>query len=165
MFGITRILSSMNMEQRLPGEAYRRRSLVWVRGLAFLSLVVVTPVGLGLKLYSGPGRHWANNYAAGAAYVVFWCLVALFLWPRPEVRGRIAASVLAITSALEVAQLWHPPILEQARQSFLGRALIGTSFDWWDFPHYFVGFLLGWLWMRALTGSGHHLLPGIVRGR
>ena len=87
-------------------------------------------------------------------YVIFWCLVLLFVWPHPESTTRIAVCVLVITCVLEVAQLWHPRILEQARSIFLGRALIGTSFDWWDFPHYFVGCLLGWKWMQALVRLG-----------
>jgi hypothetical protein len=149
----------MNAE---PGstKGTQNQRLFWrVRALTLLSLLAVTPIGFGLKLYRGPGQHWANNYAVGVMYVVFWCLVSLFIWPRPASIVWIAAGVLLVTSALEAAQLWHPPILEGARQSFLGRALIGTSFDWLDFPHYFLGFLLGWTWMHALARTGRNGLP------
>jgi hypothetical protein len=150
----------MNADPGLTKGTQNRRRFWRVRALALLSLSVVTPAGFGLKLYSGPGRHWANNYAAGVMYVVFWCLVLLFIWPRPASILWMAIGVLLITSALEVAQLWHPPILEGARQSFLGRALIGTSFDWLDFPHYFIGFLLGWMWMQALVHTVRNGLLG-----
>ena len=143
----------MNTQPTAPRRLLTQRSSAWVRGLALLSLIVVTPAGFGLKLYGGPGRHWANNYAAGVMYVVFWCLVALFLWPRPEWTIRLALAVLVITSALEVAQLWHAPVLEQVRETFLGRALLGTSFDWLDFPHYLAGSFIGWMWMRAVVGA------------
>jgi hypothetical protein len=155
----------MNTDPRLTNGTQDRWRFWRVRVLALLSVFAVTPVGFGLKLYSGPGQHWANNYAAGVMYVVFWCLVLLFIWPRPASIMWIAVGVLLITSALELAQLWHPPILEQARQSFLGRALIGTSFDWMDFPHYFVGFLLGWMWMQAVVRTGRNALSGQDRLR
>ena len=54
-----------------------------------------------------------------------------------------AAAVLLVTCVLEVLQLWQPPALAALRGSFLGHALIGSSFSLWDFPHYAVGGLLG----------------------
>lgn len=117
---------------------------------AVLSLLMITPAGLGLKLYKGPGQGWLNDYAAGVLYEVFWCLVFYLLWPRRELATRIAVGVLGVTCVLEVLQLWHPWVLEQVRATFMGRALIGTTFSWWDFPHYALGCVLGWLWMRGI---------------
>ena len=125
-----------------------------VRKRVLLSLLVVTPLGFAFKFYAGPGRNWLNNYAAGVPYEIFWCLVLLFLWPRRRHTARIAAGVLAATCTLEVLQLWHPPALEGIRATFLGRTLIGNAFSWWDFPHYILGCVLGWLWMRRLLASG-----------
>ncbi|ODS34777.1 MAG: hypothetical protein SCARUB_00037 [Candidatus Scalindua rubra] len=48
----------------------------------------------------------------------------------------VASSVLGITCFLEFLQLWHPPFLESIRSTFIGSVLIGTTFTWWDFPHY-----------------------------
>ena len=120
-----------------------------VRKRALLSLLIVTPLGFWLKLYSGPGQEWLNNYAAGALYVVFWCLASFFLWPRRELVARIAIGVFLATSALELLQLWHPWALEQVRATFVGRTLIGTTFAWWDFPHYAIGCASGWFWMEG----------------
>jgi hypothetical protein len=121
-----------------------------IRRRVLLSLLVVTPTGFALKLYAGPGRAWVNNYAAGVAYEIFWCLALFFIWPRRSSTTRIALGVFLATSLLEVLQLWHPWVLEQVRATFLGRALIGTTFSWWDFPHYALGCGLGWLWMRGI---------------
>ncbi len=121
-----------------------------IRRTIILSLLIVTPLGFGLKLYTGPVQGWVNNYAAGALYEVFWCLALLFLWPRQESTGKIALSVFVVTSILEVLQLWHPWPLEQIRATFIGRALLGTTFSWWDFLHYGLGCGLGWLWMRGI---------------
>jgi hypothetical protein len=101
-------------------------------------------------LYTGPAQSWLNNYGAGVLYEIFWCLVFFFVWPRKESISRIAVGVLAGTCFLEVLQLWHPWILEEIRSTFLGSALVGTSFSWWDFPHYLFGCTIGWLWMHRL---------------
>ena len=58
--------------------------------------------------------------------------------------------LLVVTCALEVLQLWHPWFLEKVRSTFLGKALIGTTFVWWDFPHYFLGSLIGWVWLKRI---------------
>lgn len=116
-------------------------------------MLIVTPLGFGLKLYEGPGQNWFNNYAAGALYVIFWCLVAFLFWPRLELITWIAVTVFAVTSLLEVLQLWHPRLLEGIRASFLGRTLIGTTFAWWDFAHYALGCALAWLWMRGILSA------------
>ncbi|MCZ6634576.1 MAG: DUF2809 domain-containing protein [bacterium] len=117
-----------------------------------LFLVVLVPVGFYTKIYSGPGSVWVRDYAGGVLYEVFWCLVLLWLMPgtRP---CRIAVGVFGVTSLLEVLQLWHPPFLEALRSSFLGQAVLGTSFDTWDFVFYGIGCALGWLWMKRLKGG------------
>jgi hypothetical protein len=33
----------------------------------------------------------------------------------------------------------------------LGKALLGTTFVWWDFPHYALGSFVGWLWIRCIA--------------
>ena len=125
-----------------------------------LSLLVVTPLGFALKLYTGPGQNWVNNYAAGVLYEIFWCLALFLFRPRREYAGRIALGVLIATSLLEVLQLWHPWPLEQIRRTFLGRTLLGTTFSWWDFPHYLLGCGLGWLWMVGLLRINRGLKQG-----
>lgn len=121
---------------------------------ALVSLLVITPVGFASKFYSGPGAWWFNNYAGGVIYEIFWCLVVLLLRPRASI-ALIAIWVFAITCSLEFLQLWHPHFLTIVRATFIGRTLIGTSFSWWDFPHYFVGCCAGWFWMKSLGRKGN----------
>lgn len=111
------------------------------RRLAYLGVVaVVTPLGFATKLYAGPGAAWVGGYLGGFFYVLFFSFVILSL--APEVSpARAAAVVLAITCVLEFLQLWHPPLLERIRASFLGRALIGSTFSWGDFVYYGLGAL------------------------
>ena len=115
-----------------------------------LSLLVVTPLGFAFKFYSGPGNPWFNNSGAGLLYEVFWILFAFLFLPSKRYAAMIPVYVFLITSVLEFLQLWHPPFLEVIRSSFWGRALIGTTFVWWDFPHYALGCLMGWGWLRFL---------------
>ncbi len=109
-----------------------------------VALLVVTAAGLATKRLPGVAGAWGwpVDHGAGVAYVVFWILLLLLLRPTLAI-ARLAAGVLLVTCGLELLQLWHPPALEALRGSFLGHALIGSSFSPWDFPHYAVGGLLG----------------------
>lgn len=116
-----------------------------------LSLCLVTPFGFLCKWYSGPVHTWFNNYGGGVAYEVFWCLVLFFFKPNKKHTTAIAISVFLVTVILEVLQLWQLVFLQELRSFFWGRTILGTTFVWWDFPHYVLGCLLGWLWMRVIS--------------
>jgi hypothetical protein len=115
-----------------------------------LSLLIITPLGFAFKFYPGPGNVWFNNHGAGLLYEIFWILAAFLFFPSRRSADRIPVYVFLATSILEWLQLWHPPLLEMIRSTFPGRALIGTTFVWWDFPHYVLGCFIGWIWTRIL---------------
>jgi hypothetical protein len=117
-----------------------------------LSILLVAAVGFGCKLYGGPAAGWVRNSLAGSFYEIFWCLV-IFLFPRRPGPARIALFVLAVTCALEFAQLVRHPALATVRANFFGQALIGNQFSWSDFPYYVLGSVAGWAWMRALSSQ------------
>ena len=119
------------------------------RGRCLAVLCVATPLGFLTKFYSGPGAAWASSQAGGFLYVVFWIFVALALFPWLS-RRSVSLGVVLVTCALEFAQLWHPPLLERIRSTFLGHAVLGATFAWSDFPYYVAGGLAayttaGWL--------------------
>ena len=114
-----------------------------------ISMLIIVPLGLYSKFYSGQAENWVNNSLGGVLYVIFWCLFA-FLFLSNIKPWRIAAVVFAVTCFLEFLQLWHPPLLEFIRSHFIGRTILGTSFTWIDFPYYLVGCGIGWLWMKSL---------------
>ena len=116
-----------------------------------LTLLVVTPLGFAFKFYSGPGNGWFNNYGAGVLYEVFWCLVVFFFIPKKRYITFIAIGVFTVTSIFETLQLWQPQFLQEIRSTFLGAALLGTTFVWWDFFYYILGCLVGWLCMQLLS--------------
>ena len=96
------------------------------RANALLLLLILIPVGFGIKFYPGPGRELFNNSIAGALYVIFWALPSLPPWKN-------VVMVCTITSIFEVLQLWHPDFLETTRSTFPGRTILGTTFAPMDF--------------------------------
>ena len=114
-----------------------------------LSIIIITPLGFFTKLYNGSGETWINNHLGGTFYVIFWCLIIflIFLGTKPLI---IAGWVLAVTVLLEFLQLFHPKFLEFFRGSFIGKTIIGTSFNWIDLIFYFIGYVIAILWMKRL---------------
>ncbi len=120
-----------------------------------LSLLIVVPMGFLFKYYTGFAHEWFNNYGAAVFYEIFWCLFA-FLFTRSRAAViQIPLWVFVITCILEFLQLWHPPLLTAIRATLIGKWLIGTTFALWDFPHYLLGCVLGWLWLRQLQEIGN----------
>ncbi len=118
--------------------------------LIVLSLLIVSALGLIFKFHQGFAQDWVNNYGAAIFYEIFWCLLIFGFVPTRKNISRIPIWVFVITCLLEILQLWHPLFLEVIRATFIGRLLLGTTFSWMDFPHYFLGSLLGWLWLRKI---------------
>ena len=110
-------------------------------------LAVVIPLGVASKFYEGPAQFWVRWNAGGILYVVFWILLVLLVWPTLSSR-LVGVTVLGITCLLEVLQLWQPSALGAIRSTFIGHALIGSTFSWWDFPNYVLGTVLGVLFVR-----------------
>jgi hypothetical protein len=120
--------------------------------LTLLFIIIIIPLGFFTKSYSGPAQDWINNSLGGALYEIFWCLVFYFLFPKSK-PFILAIVVLISTCLLEFLQLWHPPFLEEIRRNFIGRTILGNSFNWMDFPYYFAGSLLGFFVLRFISGA------------
>ncbi len=121
-----------------------------IRKFTLLSIFIITPLGFYSKFYSGKGNIWINNHLGGTFYVIFWCLIVFLIFPgtKPLI---IAGWVLAVTVLLEFLQLFHPKFLEFFRGSFIGKTLLGTSFNWIDFIFYFIGFGIAIMWLNRLN--------------
>ncbi|MEC4893485.1 MAG: DUF2809 domain-containing protein [Oscillatoria sp. PMC 1051.18] len=120
------------------------------RLLTLWSLIIVTPIGLYSKFYNGIGAWWVNDYGGAILYEIFWCLFGFFFIPKRKAIIPLTFWVFGVTCALEFLQLWQTPILTAVRATFLGKMLLGTTFVWWDFPHYVIGCFLGWLWLKLI---------------
>ncbi len=120
------------------------------RFLIIVSIFLVVPLGLYSKYYQGIGSTWVNDYGAAIWYEVFWCLFAFYFFSVLKAIKFIPIYVFLVTCLLEILQLWNPPILVLIRSHILGKLLLGTTFSWWDFPHYIIGCLLGWFWLELI---------------
>jgi len=122
------------------------------------ALAATAVLGVGTKLYAGPGAGWVGGYAGGIPYEVFWILLAGIAWPRAR-PALLAGCVLAATSLLETLQLWQPEPLQAVRRTFLGHALLGSQFSVWDFPHYALGCAAGAALLSRLRRPPRRAFP------
>ncbi|HBE53783.1 MAG TPA: DUF2809 domain-containing protein, partial [Cyanobacteria bacterium UBA11369] len=42
------------------------------------------------------------------------------------------------------------------RSNLLGKLILGTQFDPWDFIAYVIGSFLAWLWLRQIWRANNH---------
>lgn len=122
------------------------------RIVALLLIIFITPLGFYTKFYDGPAGKWVSDSLGGLLYVVFWCLVVFIAFPKSR-PSRIAVAVFLATCLLEFLQLWRPPFLEFLRSFFIGRTILGTSFNWLDLPYYLAGSVIGYFILRAVRGG------------
>ncbi len=120
--------------------------------LMLILLPIIVVFGLTTKWYKGPYHSWVNDSFGGVVYEVFWCL--LFSLPGIWKKLNIALGVFIVTCLLEFLQLWHPPFLTLIRSYKLGGYLLGTVFQWKDFPYYGIGCWLGYRLLKGLDKSG-----------
>ncbi len=126
-----------------------------LRLLTCLSIIVIIPVGLWSKIYTGPGAWWVNDYAGDICYEIFWCLFIFFFILEKKAITSIALWVFGFTCFVEILQLSQGTILQEIRSTTIGRLILGTTFSWWDFPHYAIGSLIGWLWLDKIWQFQH----------
>ena len=116
-----------------------------------LCLLIITPLGLLSKAYTGIGKEWVQDYSGDILYEIFWCLVVFwFVLPIKDfawlntITLKISSWVFIITCAIEISQLWFYLVPQSIKSSLVWRMLLGAGFAWWDFPHYALGSLIGW---------------------
>lgn len=105
-------------------------------------IILITPLGFLSKFYTGPASDWVNNSLGGVFYVIFWILAVFLIRPywKPIL---IAVGVLIATSFLECTQLVNHPALSAIRSTFIGRTIIGSTFNPSDFVYYLAGCAIG----------------------
>jgi hypothetical protein len=113
-----------------------------------ISIVIIVPLGYVVRFH-GAAPEWLNDSFGSIAYEIFWILLVALLFPQASPFWT-AVGVCLATCALEFLQLWQSPFLQAMRATLPGRLVLGNSFTWSDFPSYFIGSFLGWVWMRSL---------------
>jgi glycopeptide antibiotics resistance protein len=128
---------------------FPRHPLFKCRLILLIHLIFLVPLGYIVRFSTGLGAAWIHDALGAVAYEVFWIVFVLFLVPTASLFPT-AAGVCLATCAIELLQLWQPPWLQAIRATLPGRLVLGNSFTWTDFPVYFIGCFIGWLWMRSL---------------
>ena len=113
-----------------------------------ISLSIILPLGYVVRFY-GSAPEWLNDSFGSIAYQILWIVLVALLFPQASPLWT-AIGVCLASCFIEFLQLWHPPFLEAIRATFLGRLILGNTFTWSDFPSYFIGSFLGWVWMQVL---------------
>lgn len=126
----------------LPCPVYNRFHLI-------LSVVALIPLGLWVR-FQGPGLEWLNDAFGSILYELFWIGLVATIWPYwPP--AWIAVGVCLVTCVLKAMQLLDWPLLQALQATWPGRLILGNTFTWSDFPPYFIGSSLGWVWLRTIT--------------
>ena len=113
--------------------------------IIFISISIVVPLGLFSKTYTGIGEAWVHDYSGDILYEIFWCLVFFGIFPHKRAIIAIPIWVFVVTSFIEISQLFFTRVPLSLRETIVWKLLLGSTFVWWDFPHYAIGCLLGWL--------------------
>ncbi len=118
--------------------------------LSLLSLLVlIIPAGFYTKFYTGPGQSWVHSYAGDIFYPMFWIFLVLFVKPLMDPL-KATALVFVFTVIVEFSQLLNNSVLQDIRQSFIGRTLVGVSFSMTDIFWYLTGCILAFIVYQCL---------------
>jgi hypothetical protein len=115
-----------------------------------ISIAIVLPLGYLVRFSQGPAPEWFNDAFGSIAYEFFWLFLVLLLFPKASPFW-VAIGVFLVTCAIEFLQLCQLQPLPALRANFVGRLVLGNTFNWPDFPAYFVGCALGWRWVELLN--------------
>jgi hypothetical protein len=114
-----------------------------------ISILLIIPIGYIIRFSQGIVPYWINDSFGSIAYEIFWIVFMQFCYPKASPFWS-AIGVCLATCAIEFLQLWQPPFLQAIRATLPGRLVLGNTFMWSDFPPYFVGSFLGWVWIQTL---------------
>ena len=122
----------------------KRHAVIWIL------ILIVVPLGLFSKVYTGIGEKWVHDYLGDILYEILWCLVFFSFFKSKKATTIIPISVFIVTSIIEFSQLFFDFVPNKIRSTVIWKLLLGSSFVWWDFIYYAVGCFLGWLLLRTV---------------
>lgn len=109
----------------------------------------IIPLGYVVRFSKALNAPLLQDIGGSLAYQVLLMFGVAFLFPRLSL-VKCAAAVFVFSCAVELLQLWQAPFIRGIRATWPGRVILGTTFNWWDFPPYALGCMLGWMVIRQL---------------
>jgi hypothetical protein len=111
-------------------------------------IILIAALGIFAKLVPINSHfNWISVHLSGMFYVTELSLI-LYLFFSDHFISLLVLAAFLLTSVIEFLQNWHPAFLEPVRSTFLGHAVLGSTFSWLDFPWYIGGALLGWFLLK-----------------
>lgn len=110
------------------------------RWMCALLIAFIVPLGLATRALPWLPA-WIREHGGDAlwAAMVYWGWALLFpRWPA----GALALAAMALSAGIESSQLWHHPLLQQARSTRFGALVLGHGFLWIDLVRYAGGVAL-----------------------
>ena len=121
-------------------------------GLAAVCLLAAA-LGVAGKRVTGTGAGVAVGQGEDFFGTVFLILAPRIAFLRVAM-WKIVAPILGILVAIEVSQLSHAAWLERVRADWLGRRIVGNTFEWADFVAYGLAAWAAVLIDRRLSRAG-----------
>jgi hypothetical protein len=115
-----------------------------------LALLAVIALGLASRRFPGMLPEILGKYPGDALWALMIFLGLAFVSPR-SATVRLGLMAFGISCAVEAAQLYQAPWINDIRQHPLGHLVLGTTFSWMDIVAYGIGILVGIL-LDHLTG-------------
>ncbi len=122
------------------------------RNRAVYAACAIGAVAAGLLTRSslvGLPRTFAK-YSGDAVWALLVFFLFAFLLPRKPTR-QIALLAAVFAAAIEFLQLYHAPWIDHLRSLWIGRMVLGSTFNPPDLLAYAAGIIVGLLLDRALT--------------
>ena len=107
---------------------------------AIACLIIIVLGLLWRSAWLDVSRFW-SKYGGDALWaMMIYCGLGII---RPSWPTRYLAVLAAlICSGVELSQLYHAPWIDTLRSYKLGALVLGSKFNWPDFPAYYIGILL-----------------------
>lgn len=110
--------------------------------------IIIAPLWVSVKFYSGPYHHLMQNYFSCILYIMFWGLVIQMVFPKLKEEPLLAA-VFLITCAIELLHWKNPELFIFFDISVFDQNLIGANYSLHKIPYYGVGAFVGYFVLKA----------------
>ncbi|NQZ58790.1 MAG: DUF2809 domain-containing protein [Lentisphaeraceae bacterium] len=111
------------------------------RGLYFLFIVAIIPIGLFSRHEMASGWPLFHTYGGDTLYSALIFLLLAFCFNKTSTT-KIALAALLVSWSVEALQLYQAPWIQSIRANRLGGLILGFGFLWSDIVCYTVGVVL-----------------------
>ena len=102
------------------------------RPMMLFLIALIIPIGLAARQARGAWPGVTTAYIGDTLWPILFFLFIALARPRASTRA-LAATVLAVTTSIELSQLYHAPCIDAIRSTRFGGLLLGHTFlvsDW-----------------------------------